>query len=222
MEPLKVTAKMVSPMAVPLHPVNLDALLAAMVCERRGLIAGVGEWQDVEIPVERSACGRYHLASVGHYLVQTSVKGYTQKRAPISEFGWFGSQSIRSVLVSGGVNKACRIPQPRAVIGEMLWWCVGDLEQVEGLIVQVTHIGKKRSVGHGKVAGWTVEPCETWPGFPVMRPDGSPMRNLPLDSVGLGPDTAVGWGPISYPYWDQAAAIELAQPPNTEWMGEAQ
>lgn len=217
MEPLKITARLVSPVAVPLFPLNLDGLLAAMVCERKGLIAGVGDWQDVEVPIQLSACGRYHLASVGHYSVTTAVKGFTQKRAPISEFGWFGSQKIKSVLVSGGVNKACRIPQPRAVIDRMQWWCMGDREAVADLVGQVTHIGKKRSVGHGKVSEWTVESCRTWDGFPVMRPDGTPMRNLPMDTAGLGPGSAVGWGPLSYPYWDQSKAIEVAQPPDVEW-----
>lgn len=219
MQPLQITARLVSPLAVPLFPVHLDALLAAMVCERRGLIVGVGDWQDVEIPVARSSCGRYHLASAAHCVPLTSLPGFTQKRAPISEFGWFGSPKVKSVLVSGGVNKACRIPQPRAVVDAMRWWCVGDLDAVADLLAQVTHVGKKRSVGHGKVGSWTTLPCSNWPGFPVLRPDGTPMRILPLDTVGLGPATALGWGPLTYPYWEQANAVQVAQPPDTAWMG---
>jgi hypothetical protein len=217
MEPLQIIATLTSPLAVPLFPINLDGLLASMVCERQGFIAGVGEWQDVDVPLQRSACGRYYLASVGHYESAVAILGYTQKRSPISEFGWFGEAKIKSVLVSGGINKACRIPQPRAVVDTMRWWCIGDRTAVAELIALVTHLGKKRSVGHGRVARWGVKPCEPWPGFPVLRPDGTPMRNLPVDTEGLGPTTAIGWGPLTYPYWDQTRSIEVAQPPDVDW-----
>lgn len=219
MEPLQVTATLVSPFAVPLYPVAIDGLLAAMVCERRGLIAGVGDMQHVDVPVQRSDCGRYHLASVSHYQAHSHMLGHVIKRPAVVEFMHLGDAKIKSVNTGTGRNKAFRIPQPKALTKLMRWWCVGEADPVRELLGLVTHLGKKRSVGHGKVAAWTVEPCAAWPGFPVLRPDGTPMRNLPMDTPGLGPETAVGWGPLTYPYWDQNAAIEVAQAPDVDWMG---
>lgn len=219
MEPLQITATMVSPVAVPLFPVALDGLLAAVICERQGLIAGVGEFQHIEVPVKRSECGRYHLASVAHYESRASVHGYVNKRAPVVEYMHLGNDKIKSVNTGTGRNKAFRIPQPRTLVDCMRWWCIGDRGKIEPLLALVTHLGKKRSVGHGKVTRWDVERATEWPGFPVLRPDGTPLRNLPMDTPGLGPSTAVGWGPLSFPYWDQTAAVEVAQPPDTGWMG---
>jgi CRISPR type IV-associated protein Csf3 len=145
--------------------------------------------------------------------------GYVNKRAPVVEYMQLGDGKIKSVNTGTGRNKAFRIPQPRALTRLMRWWCEGDEAEVRSLLGLVTHLGKKRSVGHGKVGRWEVERCEPWPGFPVKRPDGTPMRNLPMDTPGLGPATAVGWGPVTYPYWDQTAAVEVAQAPDTGWMG---
>lgn len=221
MEPLQITATLTSPLAVPLFPVAIDGLLAAVICEREGLIAGVGEFQHVEVPIQRSACGRYHLASVAHGEPLAYMLGHVNKRAPVVEYMQLGNDKIKSVNTGTGRNKAFRIPQPRALVDRMRWWCIGERKSIESLLATVTHIGKKRSVGHGKVARWTVEPVVPWDGFPVLRPDGTPMRNLPKDTHGLGPATALGWGPITYPYWDQTAAVEVAQPPETAWMGVA-
>lgn len=219
MQAFQVTATLTSPLAIPLFPVALDALLAASLCSQLGLIAGVGEWQDLEVPLMRSECGRFHLASVGHYKPIAHAAGNVTKRAPVDAIMRFGEAKIRSVDTSTGRNKSFRIPQPRAICTEMRWWAIGDIEQVEPLLRLVTHVGKKRSVGHGRVARWEVSPCATWPGFPILRPDGTPMRNLPIDQPGLGPETAIGHGPLSYPYWDQTRAVEVAQPVATDWMG---
>lgn len=219
MDPLQIIATVTSPLAVPLFPVALDGLLAAVICEREGLIAGVGEFQHVEVPIQRSACERYHLASVAHYRPLANLHGHVHKRAPVAEYMHLGSDKIRSVNTATGLNKSFRIPQPRALVDRMRWWCIGDRSAIEPLLAMVTHIGKKRSAGHGRVARWEIEHATAWPGFPVLRPDGTPMRNLPPDTEGLGPSTALGWGPLSYPYWDHTAATEVAQPPETAWLG---
>jgi hypothetical protein len=125
-EPLEITATLAAPLAVPIFPVALDGLLAAVVCERLGLIAGVGEWQNVEVPLQRSACGRYHMASVAHYEVHSNLLGYVIKRPPVVEYMQIGSEKIKSVNTGTGRNKAFRIPQPRALIDCMRWWCIGD------------------------------------------------------------------------------------------------
>lgn len=219
MDPLQITATLVSPIAVQLYPVALDALLGAAICERLGLMATVGEFRHIEVPVQRSACGRYHLASVAHYRTIASIQGHITKRPNVEEFKLLGEPKIKSVNTGTGRNKAYRIPMSKAIVSTMRWWALADRAEVSELLDLVTHVGKKRSVGNGRVAKWSVESCEPWEGFPILRPDGTPMRNLPIDTPELGPETVIGWGPITYPYWDQTAATEVAQAPDTEWMG---
>ena len=219
MIPLRVTARFASPLAVPLFPVALDALLASVVCDRAGYVAGVGEWHDVEVPIQRSSCGRFHMASVGHYRVARSVQGHIHKRSPVPEMTMVGSSTMRSINTATGLNKSFRLPLPLALVSAegMHWWTIADADVIRPLVEGVRHIGKKRSAGRGRVAGWTVEPCEPWPGFPVLRPDGTPMRALPPDYPGVFPGPWLGFGPLSYPYWDQARAQPVVQPPDVEW-----
>lgn len=223
MIPLAITATLSSPLGEQLYPLAIDALLAAAICEENGWIAGVGEWHDVEVPLARSPCGRFHLASVAHYRVARYLQGYVHKRAPVPEYMALGGPKIRRVDTGTGANKSFRIPQPRAILASrMSWWAVGDPTEVERLLALITHVGKKRSVGFGRIAKWYVEPMDaTWPGFPVLRHDGTPMRNLPVDYPGVSEFADRRWGPVSYPYYDHGRSTEVACPPDVEWGANA-
>lgn len=217
MTPLRITAQLVSPLAVPLFPIALDALLGATVADERGL-AGFDDTL-IEVPLAWSECRRLRLGSVGHYHASGSVMGYLHRRAPVEEYKLFGGPKIRTVNTGTGPNKSHRIPQPRALVERMTWWAVGESDAVRRLLELVTHLGKRRAAGHGRVDAWTVEPCEPWPGFPCLRPDGTPMRSLPLDWPGIGPGASVGYGPLLPPYWDARLNIECAMPDGVEWSG---
>lgn len=219
MTPLQITAVMVSPVAAPGFPVALDGLLASAVCMTRNLVAGVGDREDIDVPVQRSPCGRFYLASMGHYLTIRAAQGFVHRRAPVTEYMQIGGPKIRSVDTGTGRNKSYRIPQAKALIDLMRWWTIGEESAIRDLLRLVTHLGRRRSVGHGKIGRWEITPVDAWPGFPSLRPDGSPMRNLPLDVPGIGPSASIGWGPLVYPYWDQSMAVEVAQPADVEWMG---
>ena len=44
------------------------------------------------------------------------------------------------------------------LVPELSWYVVGDADRIRQLLARVTHIGKKRSQGHGRVREWIVEP----------------------------------------------------------------
>lgn len=203
MTPLQVTARIAGPIALPERPIALDALLAYAVCLRDGIPPATlaSEVQPVEIPVEREPGGRFHLASVGHYEIEQASLKHIHKRAPIEQYQALGSDKIRRVQITAGPNKSYRIPFEllHLVDDSITWWCVGEQGEIEALLQLVHHLGKKRSVGHGKVVRWTIEEMEPWDGFPVAV-DGKPLRNLPADWLGLS-DPVLAHGNLTYPYW---------------------
>lgn len=203
MEPLRVTARVDGPVCMPNHPVALDALLASAVCVRDGVAPAFTsrELVPLEIPVARSECGRYYLASVAQYEVEVRDLHHTNRRPVVPELQAL-SPSTRRVQITGGPNKGYRIPREHIyLVGSvMTWWCVGDGPDMRALLEIVRHVGKKRSVGLGEVLEWKVFPCEPWgAGFPVAR-NGAPLRNLPSDYPGLTePDLA--YACLEPPYW---------------------
>ena len=113
-----------------------------------------------------------------------------------------------------GLSKSYRIPvQQFHVVGDVIrWYVVGNRERIEGLLsTWIQHVGKKRSIGCGKVARWSVEPVETWPGFPVLR-EGLPLRPLPLDWPGLSSEARQEYRVLSFPYWERHREMLAAVP----------
>ncbi|HHV61133.1 MAG TPA: hypothetical protein GXX51_00605 [Firmicutes bacterium] len=56
-----------------------------------------------------------------------------------------------------GAYKGYRMPLVTYLISKLEWYAMGDADGVGELLRDVTHIGKKRSQGYGRVARWDVE-----------------------------------------------------------------
>lgn len=214
MTPLRVTCALVAGAVLPVERcLHLDGLLAAAVCMVADLHAATpADVVPVEIPVERSACGRYHLASALTW-AQADAREvrYVQRRFPVSEAIAYGDARLRRIHQSAGAQKSYRIPAERTHTGLLEAWCVGDADAIRALLETVTRIGRRRAAGEGLVRAWTVEPCDPWgDGFPVLR-DGAPLRHLPLGVPGLGvSETRIGR--VSYPYWMRVGEEMVACP----------
>lgn len=216
MTPLRITAQILGGVNIPQGPPAFDALLAYAVAQREGLPppATASECAPIEIPVQRSACGRFHLATVGICTVESREIDWTNRRFPIPEAQELGVAKFTRVNIAAGAQKSYRLPRERSYLDSdrMTFFCIGDAPKVESLLDFIDYLGKRRAVGLGKVARWDVEPCEPWgDGFPCVR-DGRPLRALPPDWPGLSDDTERAFACLSYPYWNAAAKTECAVP----------
>lgn len=199
--PLRITAILETAIRMPGQPVALDALLAAVVARRAGLLPPQADDEilPIEIPVERAACGRYHLATYGMCRVEERRLRHVHRRFPIDKAQALG-RDIGRVLITAGPAKSYRIPVEalHLVDDRMTWLCRGDRERIEDLLAEVTHLGKKRNVGAGRVREWSVEDVDDAP----MILDGAPLRALPEDTPGVDPIQArLAETRLTYPYW---------------------
>lgn len=218
MIPLRVTATISGAICMPERPLALDALLAAAVATREGIQPALtrAELRDIDIPVRRSRCGRYHLATQAEFKIESYAGRYINRRPLIEQYQTIGNAAIKRVDTGSGPNKGYRIPMETVYLelDQLTWWCVGDRTETTSLLSVITHLGRRRAVGLGRVAAWNVSPCEPWEGFPVLR-DGFPLRNLPLDTPGLSPDAGQAFAVLTYPYWrheaEELCAVPLLQ-----------
>lgn len=215
MTPLCVTADLSGPIGWQWPPLALDALLASQVALGLGLPPprDASDCQPIEIPVEREPGGRFHLCSFAELVVEGHELRYVNRRAPVEQYQTLGEARIRRVRINAGPDKSYRIPHDvlRLEADRIRWWCVGEAAEIERLLLGVTHLGKRRAVGLGRVLRWTVAPCYSWgAGFPVAR-DGKPLRSLPQDWPGLvAPHVA--HVALTYPYWDHLREEPCAVP----------
>jgi hypothetical protein len=70
--------------------------------------------------------------------------------------------------------------------------CIGDRAEVERLLAVVTHVGKKGSMGYGRVANWSVAEADHAADDVLAR------RPLPDAYIGAKGGALRGWTP---PYW---------------------
>lgn len=198
--PLRVHAAVSGPICLPDGRIHLDSLLAYQVARERGLVClDATMFEPIEIPVALEPQGRFYLCSAGYFTEAASELKYTIKRPILAEAQRFAGNMHR-LQITAGANKAYRIPRPVSYLEDgVTWWCLGDEQEIRRLLTPITHLGKKRGSGNGVVDSWAIEPCNIWPGFPVLR-DGRPLRPLPVDWPGAsGP---CGFRVLAPPYWD--------------------
>jgi len=206
MIPLAVTAHLAGGIALPSGALALDALLMAAVALRDGLPPlSIGqERPEISIPIEKEPRGRFHLASFAVADWEEHELRYVNKRFPVAEAQALAGPKFRRIQITAGPCKSHRIPMETGHLrGDALrWWCLGEAEPIRDLLGLVSHLGKRRGVGLGRVAEWHVEPAEPWPGFPILR-DGLPLRYLPPDWPGLASPPPLGYAVLSPPYWER-------------------
>lgn len=206
MIPLRVTAHVSQAISLR-QDVALDALLMAMVARRDGLppaeIARLddGSLPVLPIPLALSPCGRLYLCSHARPEWAEKELRYKNRRPVVWELAHH-SEARGSVSIATGPNKAYRVPYETGFLrdGRLVWWCIGDRDELVSLLSLCTALGRQRGVGLGRVDRWDVEPCEAWPGFPVVR-DGVPLRTVPHDWPGADESVLVE-GVLMPPYYD--------------------
>lgn len=210
MTPLCITARLLEGLVVR-HPIHLDSLLDGAYCARDGILLAPARLDDVQVhplPLQRSACGRFWLCSVGEYVPVEQELRFKNRRAPWVEYARLGNAKITRVQINFGANKSYRVPYEFTIPdnGVMRWWARGERDEVLSLLHIVHYLGKYRNAGKGKIANWDVEPCESWDGFPVWR-DGSPLRNMPVASGAVGALLR-----CDSPYWMREGRVPCLAP----------
>ena len=124
---------------------------------------------------------------------------------------WDGKRG--KVIVEQGKYKAYHQPIFYRAALWVEWYCVGDKNIIERLLCTVSHMGKKRSQGWGRVASWKIE---SWPeDWSIWRSDGRLMRGIPLEDArerrGDGPYDFMYYG-IRPSYWNKSNQKALVKP----------
>lgn len=212
MIPLKITATVPGPVSLPNHRPMLDALLMAAVAVRDGLPPPSLEMCQIGIPVLQEQARGIYLCTEAQYVAEEYDRHWINRRFPIEEAQALGEVGFTRVLLGQGPTKSFRIPLEVCYLrdAQATWWCLGEDAPIRELLTVVTHLGKKRSVGKGEITSWSVEQCDTWPGFPVLR-DGAPLRALPLDWPGVVAADR-GMRVLAPPYWERWRESECLVP----------
>ena len=197
MQPMKVTAFMqtgkvaATDLFLPLDSILAEVWMRQHYPERMAATQSAIKPEDFitpELPFERRGEGDdwYWACSFACGKPQREEIVYWHKRFDDKEaeaYVDFGGRRGK-VDTGAGFYKDYRMPLVTYLIPVLSWYAVGDITTVWEMVRAVTHIGKKRSQGYGRVARWQVE---AWP------EDLSHLRAVP--------DPAGSEMGIRPPYW---------------------
>lgn len=223
MQPLMVTAQLDGPAYLP-DPLYLDSLLAAAVVREvyeSSLIPDVPLHHSPVVPMplqtlwrdERgypfTACTAFqpdgHIESDVYYHHKRHHPGTFTKRAKTGQ--------PFSVKSTDGRWMDRQRPLTTQVVERLICTAVGDFDEICRLLVQVTHIGKERSRGIGRVRQWNIVPASE---FSLVQ-NGRLAANVPYAAaraLGLKLPPQLTQGAWTAPRW-QNGAYSLVHPVGT-------
>ena len=208
---LKVTANLTPGSPVGTYDaINLDNLLAAAVvidCFGHNELPNSREPYQLPLPLRclwRSEEGLPLWAST-NFLPEGDSESdviYWHKRAMSGRFTLAGNGRPLQLSTAHGRWMERRVPMPVRVCEKWTATCIGNPDEIVRLIGHIRYLGKKRAIGFGEVAYWTVEAVsafELWDEQRLLRPVPEAAKEVFEDRVSFGvPSPLVGWTP---PQW---------------------
>jgi len=220
-EPLRITAYLrtgvISDRWLPLDAILLyQASRQRLGPQRRTIPGGESEGKAVSMPLQIVHPGEpdwYYTCSWAQpqpWWIEEGRdywnKRFDQSFAYLVDFGYRRGK----VIIEKGRYKAYHMPVFYYAALRIEWYCIGDRTGIEELLSTVTHIGKKRSQGWGRVSRWEVE---SWPEDWSIWRDGRLMRGIPVQDV-CDSDKAfhLQYYGVRPSYYRQANQLPLAMP----------
>lgn len=228
MVPILVTAHLAAPISGPAPP-QLDALLEAAASYLSSAPEGRESWRisratpvaDLprpDIPLARAEIGGWLVArsSSPIFRAESDEHEYVNRRLDPGGLDACDPTALKRIVVSAGAYKSYRLPLRVRRVDRVRWFAVGDPETTLDMLRRVETIGKKGSIGYGRVDRWSVDRADADRSWFAADAQGRPVLMRPLPWGDWLPDGLVGarrgYGPCRPPYWHPGLYTEIVEP----------
>lgn len=221
--PLKVVFEVDSPIYLTSPFLHLDSLLGYL-CMRDAL----GELfyctpseivlpiDNLELPVETT--DDVNHTSVGIFDSAKLYKQTIYKRFTDKQIHTVNPKKYKKLRVGSGYFKGFMINLPAILCNTITFYCKGDKEELERLLPNLSHLGKKPAVGGGHIKSCSI--CEVDDDYSFIKDD-EIMRPIPVDFAENNLDISLKGGMViqrrTYKpsYWDKSSAC-MCYTPNSQ------
>lgn len=180
MIPLQITANLANSIAVTdsLSPA-IEGIIEYAIREEKGLLdPNPNNPTTIDLPLQLNSAGYYHCSSPFYYYNQETQTRY-RKRWDYQEQHLDWGKKKAKFSNSEGQFKAYDLPLFIRILSRIDWYVVGQPEPIRKALGAITHLGKKRSQGHGLVLSWYVEPIDC--DYSIWGTQQQLMRPIPLE-----------------------------------------
>lgn len=220
---LKVTCYLESPVVFDL-PIMLDGLLEYRSCHVNKIGGGALSRHDpapiygeIPLPIKRENFGEYLIPKCSYPIYQADYEWHEHycRRFPTDRVDLFDQSQLTKINTTGGEFKSYRLPARARLINKIVWFCEGTRKPLLKLVKGVPSLGKKRSMGYGKITRWEAERVDKDYSWYCDR-EGQLLLMRPLPKSDDLPETLTGYrddyGAVQSPYWHPDRQIERIVP----------
>jgi hypothetical protein len=218
---LKVTCHLASPVVGDLP--FLDAILEGEMARRDGSATRLRRDQpcppygQIHIPMLRRTIGGLAVPCCSAPIARAdrvTVEHFAKRLA--TEHAGLLAPKKRLVVATGNATfKSYRLPLQVQVIHRIVWFAIARRRPVKQLLRSVRSVGRKRSMGYGRVAEWVCERIDNeWSWF--VRTEAGPVLMRPLPFCADLPGGLLGaredFGAVQSPMWHPDRFVERVVP----------
>lgn len=186
MENLQITVQLNSGIAVTdKWSPNLDALLYFLCLDERGLAnpnANAKKYIKADIPLDKVVINDkvlYKVSSPIYQVKNEEIIRYRKRWDNQDKHLNWGKKKAK-VDTSQGQFKNWDLPLKIIETNRIDWYCVGDKLEIDRLLNNCSHLGKKRSQGKGQILNWKITTINKDRSFYWQ---GKIMRPIPVDCL---------------------------------------
>lgn len=206
---LKITAHLATPIAgdVPF----LDAIIEWEMAQREGKAYKIQRHQpappygEIHIPMLRRRIGGVLVPCCSAPICSPEIETveHFAKRLGVEHSGLVAADKRRIVATGNNVYKSYRLPLHLRVVDRVVWFAIAHRRHILKLCKSVHSLGKKRSLGYGRVEKWEAESVdEDWSWFAPSDRGRVLMRPLPLCDETRGMiGSREDFGAVQPPMW---------------------
>jgi len=219
-EPLRIEIKIKPPLYMANPWIHFDSLIASL-CMRDAL----GEdfyvlpsdktinINNLRLPIQQT--GELYHASVSIFQQPELHKTTIFKRfSDMQTYHFSKKQQQSRIRTNSGYFKDFMLSLPTIVSDTVYFYCCADKKEIQRLLSNLTHLGKKTSVGGGRIREInitsTAEDYSMYKDGEVMRPIPTKVDPRPVIQEGMR------WSQSTYkpPYWDKSQTTLCRMPKN--------
>lgn len=173
---------------------------------------------EIPIPLMRRDLGPWKVASCSDPIYGDCSTEYVEhiaKRIAVEESPLLAPDRRVVVSTTNSWTKSYRLPLRMRRIDTVHWFAFAERRSLLKVLRRVDYLGKKRSVGNGRVSAWEAKAIET--DFSWFAP--SPSGPVLMATLPLGPwlpngliGARRGFGGVCPPYWHPDRYAEIVVP----------
>ena len=203
---LKITFKMSPNSDVVLPNSAFDSILARLYFDKQKSENSFNGDYDQELPFLEKSDGVYHtsfpIAKVKAFQNRLITKSFDN--AHFASMGGNIMASMEDTL--RGRYKAWFEHFEAMIVDKVIYYVRGDIDVIYDLLKGLKHLGKKASIGMGKIKETIIE--EIKDDYSLIK-NNSPMRNLPsLEKYSKLENSSRVLMPLNPPYWKNYRSVE--------------